>query len=502
MTVANGTAVLVERRRPMVVAAVLIALALVGVASVRVHPTATPSPSGRLAAMVDGLPGAVSSAWFCAGPLPTGTPGEASSLVIVNPGATTLRAAVTIIPVSGAVTTSKVAVPARSESVLGFARFRQTSFAAARVVVEGGGAEVVERVEGAAGLEVAPCAARATKTQYLATGGTRAGNDLAIALYDPGATPAVASMSFATPTGPQTPPALQGVLVPVGRVVALSIAHALPFRQFVSVTVTSSGGAVAAGALDIVGDRSANFDALEGPVDAAADRWFFAAAPAGAPVEQTFDLENPGRRTAEIEIRLGGPSGVGEITLPLGPGATTRYSPAADESKAAVRWASVTSMNGEPIVAARELAVPSVLRVAAPRGRSAAVRRSRALWSLPSFPVGFTVDPGATGPAKSWIVAGGESGPRLSELVTVSNPSPRPVSVGVRSLSGPLAGLGLFTVPAGGSVVVDLADLASASGRLPLRVMADEPVYVGGELYSRVALTSPGLAALAAFPVG
>ncbi len=84
----------------------------------------------------------------------------------------------------------------------------------------------------------------------------------------------------------------------------------------------------------------------------------------------------------------------------------------------------------------------------------------------------------------------------------MSNPSPRPVSVGIRPLSGPLAGLGLFTVPAGGSVVVDLADLASASGRLPLRVMADEPVYVGGELYSRVAWTSPGLAALAAFPVG
>jgi hypothetical protein len=130
------------------------------------------------------------------------------------------------------------------------------------------------------------------------------------------------------------------------------------------------------------------------------------------------------------------------------------------------------------------------------------VRQRRLLFRLPTLPVGLTVDPGAPKLAKDWIVAAGESGSRVSEFVTVANPSMVPADVVIRPLGGGFAGLGSLRVAPEGSVVVDLADLAGASGRLSLRVTADEPVVVGGELYSRSARGSPGLTALAAFPVG
>ena len=502
MTVTSGPPRVVGPRRPVVVATVLAALALGGLASVLVHGKGAPPASVGAARGAAGQPGAVSSAWFCAGPLPVGTPGEASSLAVVNRGGRNLRAAVLIVPASGASRTEMISVPAAGESVVGFAAIRQSSSAAARVIVEGGPAEVVERVAGATGLEASACADETAATQYLPAGSTQAHNNLAIALYDPGATPAVASITFATPTGPQSPPALQGVLVAAGHTVVLYAGHALPFRRFVSARVASSGGAIVAGALDIVGSRGAAYDALEAAVPAPATQWYFAAAPAGTSAQQTFDLENPGKRTAEVEVSLGGSSGVGKIALQLGPGATTRYTPAADESAAALRWASVTSTNRVPIVAARELYLGTALAAPPPTAKGAAARRRMRLLSLPTLPVGLTVDPGSQELAKDWVVASGESGRLVSEFVTVANPSAVPAEVVIRPLGGGFAGPGPLRVAAEGSVVVNLAELAGASGRLTLRVTANVPVVVGGELYSRVSRDLPGLTALAAFPVG
>ena len=502
MTGRRGRVAFVERRRLSFVAAVVAAFALAGAASVLIHPAATPPASGSVAAAVRGEPGATSTAWFCAGPLPVGTPHEASSIAIVNRDPSPVTATVTIVLVSGATTTETFAVAGASESVVGLSHIRASSFAAARVIVDGSGVEVVELVHGAAGPDASPCTEQATGTQYLLAGNTEAKDNLAIALFDPGATPAVANVTFATPIGPQAPPAFQGVQVAAGHVVVLYVAHSLPFRRFVSATVRSSGGAIVAGALDIVTNQATTLEALEGPIAGPATRWFFAAAPAGASAQQTFDILNPGKRTASVEIHLGGPTGVGEISLSLGPGATTRYAPAPDESAAALRWASVTSRNDEPVVAARELAVASPIHVAARRARSAAARRRVALFRLPSLPVGFTVTTGVPGAARQWILAGGQSDAHISEFVTVTNTGAAPATVEITPIAGSFAGLGPLTVAADGSVVVDLADLASAAGRLSLRVTSDVPVVAADELYVRAPGGSPGLAAPAALPVG
>jgi hypothetical protein len=471
--------------------AVLVALALAGVASATIHPPGVPAASPALAAGVQGLAGSHATAWFCAGPLPVGTPHEASSITIANRGTVPATAAVTVVLASGAPSTEQVSLPAEHESVV-----------AARVVVDSTSVVVAEAVQGATGPEASPCTGQATATQYLVAGSTQAGNNLAIALYDPGSTPAVADLSFATPLGPQSPPALQGVQVAAGHVVVLHVNRSLPFRRFLSATVRALGGAIVAGALDTVVSGGVAFESLEGPVVLPVTQWYFGSAPAGATAQQTFDLFNPGRRPADVEIRLGGPSGVGEITLALAPGATTRYSPAPDQSAAALRWASVTSMNEVPVVAARELLVAAPLHVPAPSAKSAAARQRRARDLLPTLPVGFTITPGAAVLAKDWTIPGGQSDARVSEIVTVANPSARNATVRIRALVGSLPGLGPLTVGPKGSIVVDLADLPAATGRLVLRVTADVAVVASAELYDRGARGSPGLAAPAAFPLG
>ncbi|MFZ0058675.1 MAG: hypothetical protein WAL35_01340, partial [Acidimicrobiales bacterium] len=100
MTATNGTTEVGERRR-LSVATVLVALALAGVASVLIHPAGAHPPSPSLAAAADGLPGARSTAWFCAGPLPVGTPGEASSIAIANGDTSPVAATVTIVAAEG-----------------------------------------------------------------------------------------------------------------------------------------------------------------------------------------------------------------------------------------------------------------------------------------------------------------------------------------------------------------------------------------------------------------
>ncbi len=501
MTATNGTTEVGERRR-LSVATVLVALALAGVASVLIHPAGAHPPSPSLAAAADGLPGARSTAWFCAGPLPVGTPGEASSIAIANGDTSPVAATVTIVAAEGAPVTEEISVPASDESVVGLPHPPSATSVAARVVVDGTGVEVAELVHGALGPDASPCVEQMTGTQYLAAGSTAARNDVVLALYDPGATPAVANVSFATPTGPASPPAFQGVLVAAGHVVVLDVAHSLPFRSSLAATVRSSGGALVAGALDIVENRGVELEALESPVAKPATRWFFPAAPAGASAQQTFDLLNPGRRPAEIEIGLDGPGGVGHIALSLAPGATMRYAPAADESAAAVRWASVSATNKVPIVAVRELLVASPVSVPAPRVRSAAARRRRALHQLPLLPVGFTLTSGVTEPATHWVLPGGQSDAHISEFVTVANPSAGPATVWIRPMRGSFAGMAPLTVAAHGSLVVDLAELPTAAGLFALRVTSDVAVVAGGELYVRGPRGSPGLAAPAAFGLG
>lgn len=179
MTATNGRVAFVERRRLSFIAAVAAAFALAGAASALIHPAATPPASGSVAAAVRGEPGATSTAWFCAGPLPVGTPHEAASIAIVNRAPSPVTASVTTVLVSGATTTETFAVAGASESVLGLSHIHASSFAAARVIVDGRDVEVVELVHGAAGPDASPCTEQATGIQYLMAGSTEAKDNLA-----------------------------------------------------------------------------------------------------------------------------------------------------------------------------------------------------------------------------------------------------------------------------------------------------------------------------------
>ena len=87
------------------------------------------------------------------------------------------------------------------------------------------GVGVSEVVHGALGVTSAPCVTHAGPNAYIAVGSTKDPANVTLALYDPGSTPAVASLSFATSSGPVTPPIFQGLSVLSGQVILVNVGH-------------------------------------------------------------------------------------------------------------------------------------------------------------------------------------------------------------------------------------------------------------------------------------
>jgi len=82
-------------------------------------------------------------------------------------------------------------------------------------------------------------------------------NTLELSLYDPGATPSVASIAFATTGGDVDPPAYQGLPISAGSMLTLDVGRYLPSEALLGVTVTSTGGPVVVGALEAAPTKKA-----------------------------------------------------------------------------------------------------------------------------------------------------------------------------------------------------------------------------------------------------
>ncbi|MHB1781360.1 MAG: hypothetical protein ACYCTE_01520, partial [Acidimicrobiales bacterium] len=87
-----------ERRRALAVGLVAVALVLAGVANSTVHRPGQLRARRVAAAVAPSVATdrASSSAWYCAGPLPVGTTGEASSIAVANLGVRKVRGEVVL----------------------------------------------------------------------------------------------------------------------------------------------------------------------------------------------------------------------------------------------------------------------------------------------------------------------------------------------------------------------------------------------------------------------
>lgn len=489
------------RRRALAVGIVALTLALGGVASSAFHPAHATREAADAAAVAPSvaLDAATSTAWYCPGPLPVGTPGEASSIAVTNlgrraeSGTLTLvssAATVTAASGSGSAATVTAATPlhvvAGGESVVGLRRSGRRGVAAATVVVDGSGVAVDELVHGVHGVSASPCLDHLSSVSYLAAGSTSGADNFSLAILDPGATPAVVDVSFAVGATDVAPPAFQGLTIGAGQLQVLDVGHYLPSRPVVATTVTSTGGRIVAGSLVTAVVGHSLLSSLLTGVSSSARSWLLPAGPAGGSSASVFSILDPGSRPASVRLGVGTSSGArADLRATVPAHGVVTLAPGIASSQLTMRWASVDSSAG--VVVAREsfvvapvpgLVAPARLHVrrriparaarvharvaksalrapvravrsattstststtAAPRSVSG-VAPLAAVRALPSGLAGVAVTSGVAEPARVWVLPGGESDANTGEDVVVDNVSSRTATVQVEQLGARTGG--------------------------------------------------------------
>ena len=546
-----------ERRRVLAVGLVVVLVVLGGVANATIHPGRA-GRGLRLAtqsASVVVTNGATSSAWYCAGPLPTGTPGAASSIAVTNTGSSPVDGEVVVSSTRGGrPSVTHLDVRAGQESVVGLTRHGVRAASAATVLVNGSGIAVEEIVHGAGGLSAAPCSDRAVRVAYLAAGSTLGANNESLAVLDPGSTPSVVSLSFATTSGMVAPPPFQGVNIAAGGVAVFDVGHFVPSAPAVAAVVNATGGRVVAGAAVTAVVGSSVMSSLVGAVATSAPSWLFPAGPTGPTTASTFAVLDPSDHAATVHLQLASSTTRSEITAVVPAHGVVHLVPGVDTTPSALRWASLTSV-GANVVAARETVLVAAVPTAAERrvlaeraaarraaaaraaastrratARAAAAarshRRSRTrapvaststtpttsepsttttvvpyavVTKLPAIQPGVAVSSGVSSPSRAWVLPGGESDAHTSEVVLVDNTSQWRATVEVGQLDGagsgrfgttPFASMPHLSIAAGAILTVDLATIVGEQPALPLLISASEPVVVGQMLYGRSAPSS------------
>gem|GEM_PF-737487 len=527
-------------RRALAVGIVVLVLALGGVASSSYHHSGAGRPSSDSVAVAPSvaLDSASSTGWYCPGPLPVGTPGEAASIAVTNLGRRAVRGTLTLVSSASSVTTvggtgssttstTSLDVAAGGESVVGLRRSGRRGVAAATVVVDGSGVAVDELVHGVHGISASPCSDHLASVSYLAAGSTSGADNFSLAVFDPGATPAVVDVSFAVGSIVVAPPAFQGLTIGAGQLQVLDVGHYLPSRPVVATSVTSTGGRVVAGTLvtAVVGHEL--LSSLLTGVSSSARSWLLPAGPAGGRSASVFSILDPSSWPATVRLRVGTSSAVStDLSATVPAHGVVTLAPGIATSRLTMRWASVDS-SGAGVVVARE----SFVLAEGPRGtararlhlrRRALARRMRAaarapvrststststsaaprpattvaplaaVSALPTDITGVAVTSGVAMPSRDWVLPGGESDANTSEDVVVDNVSSRSATVQVEQLDGltgstatPFATMPPLVVRPGGILTVDMAAVTGADGTLPLVVTANRRVVVGEMLYAR-----------------
>ena len=495
-------------RWPLVVAALVLVIGLAVAEDGDQQSTGSRTPVGHEVASAALGPDAKGGVWYCGEG--TSMPGEFAdhSVVVANPTADAVTAAVSVFPATplGSVSPSaapaeiELAVPAGSQESLRLAEVMESQYSAAMVEVDSGLAVVEQRVQGPTGVDVAPCATRSSSVWHFAAGSTRRDARLIFTLFNPFPDRAVVRFAFVTDDGVREPQALRGVLVPARSLVVVNATDQVPRFSSVSATVEALAGRIVAGRLQL-------FDGTEGlegltaqpGIPAPQLQWAFPGGPADAGVSEHIVLYNPSEQeaAADVSIRSDAPdSGDAlvpfEVSIPprqrvalvLGDDGTSPLPPATFVHRATGPlaegvgfWAAVQVYNGVPIVAERVATAPAA-----------------------SSPAGVAVSAGTPVAAVEHLIAGHQADGTEVGVVVV-NPSPDSISLVTVSViadgrTAPIAQLNPREVAPRARLVVPVHELVDlGDGRsYALLVEATQPVTVTRTL------STPGATALSSAP--
>ena len=435
--------------------------------------------------------------WYCGDG--TSAPGEFAdhSVIVANPAAAPVIAAVSVYPATPAGSVSASAaprevtltVPAWSEASLRLAEVVESQYTAALVEINSGQAIVEQRVQGPTGVDVMPCATRSSAVWHFAAGSTRRDARLAFTLFNPFPDRAVVKFTFSTDEGIREPQTLRGVLVPPRSLVVINATDVVPRFSSVSTTIESQTGRIVAGRLQLFDGTEGLEGLTAGPgIPEPQTQWVFPTGPTDSGMVEHMVLYNPSDEEASafVGIRLdSADSGLSpapfevsvpprqQIALAFGdfgayplPPAPFAYSASSTLPDGVGFWTGVQVYNGVPIVAERVAAA-----------------------SASSSPAGVATAAGTPVTAVRHLVAGNRAS-EAEVALTVVNPSSDAIALVTvsRVADGqvvPISQLDPLEVAPHNRLLVPVDRLTDGDS-YALLVESTQPVAVGRSLLSRM----------------
>jgi hypothetical protein len=490
-------------RRSFVIGCILLLLALAGFAnaSVKRHRDASASGPSAAVSAAQTSGGATSSAWYCAGPLPLGLRSEHARIAVANISPKVVHGELLVATETGVARAEHLAIAAHGAISLAVASPGHSAFGAASVLLDGAGVGVEELITGPTGTDASPCVSHATAVQYLPGGATKDGSTIDLAVFDPGATPSVASVTFATATGTVAPPAFQQMPIEAGETLVLDVDRYLPLQPILATTVTAAGGRVVVGAIASSPVGKVVYPSLVAASAVPETSWYFGPSPSGPSARQGFVVLNPGSNSARVSLSYVGTSGQAELAAVVPAGGVIELAPPSDKSATGSRWASISA--SQPIVATRETVLGPAPSTTSQHiaDVTRATTGPAVVLGLPNpLPSGFSLTPGSLVLVRSWLLVGGESTSHGGEQITVANPSAARVTVRLVPLAGRVPATTVAIGPHG-AAVLGLPATSADPGELSAEVDASAPVVVGAVLYARRPKGSSGFSAPGAIPI-
>ncbi|HUY07557.1 MAG TPA: DUF5719 family protein [Acidimicrobiales bacterium] len=435
---------------------------------------------------------ASSSAWYCPGPLPIGHRGEQSSIEVVNLSVQPVHLQVHIAANSGLSELHSYALSGLANQTIVLPGSKLATYGAASVVVEGRGVGVYEVVVTPTGITTSPCTTHTASSAFFGTGSTAGSANMAISLFNPGATPAVADVRFIVGANSFLPGAFSSVPIEPGQDVVLFAGHALPQRNAMALAVTIVSGRIAVGALHFkVANQLLTRSIVLGS-QVPLGTWWFAPVVVAPSIEQVFSLYNPTAHGERVRITLLGDGAEGVSTVFVGAGANLRYV-APRPSIAGLQAGSVSVAGRGSLIVDRAIAA----------NRSFSPVAKVRLIQLPAaLPTGYAVTAPNVAPAKVWMIGAVRSDSVASGVVAVANPGDRPAEVAFEEIarggSIPIPGVGSILVAARSIVSIDLSRHLNNMVSLGIVIHATRAVVAGMTEFGR---SRSGLSAPAALPV-
>ncbi len=470
---------------------VMVALAAVVVASLALwfdgRPPATSEGLEAPPLPAAGLPGSLSSTWYCAAANAAAEAPLQHELFLVNPTGEAATATLNAYNEAGHIGTETVEVAAPGPTSVDInAVFGGPGLS---VMVESAAAELLveHRISGDRLADQVPCATSSSDRWYFPAQTSLSNTSIRTAaqlyLFNPFAEDASVDISAALPDSINAPQELQGVVVPAGSARVLDLSSAAARREQFSVSVETRRGQIIAetsqfqtsgGTEEIPATRGVRLTL--GVSDPAADV-AFAEGFTGAGVTERLVVYNPGDEVARVLVQV---TPYGASDLPPEPFELEvpprRYSELDLSSETripgeglhAIRVQTETST---PIVAGR---VVTIYGEAAAPGTDGIVARP----GLTSGLANGTASPVAS---TLWATTGVNVGPKRSATVSVFNPGEDTVRFSATVLGGPQDGSVLadaVEVSPGDSVAVVSSALELESAVVTVQVEATGPVVV------------------------